>query len=77
MKPLKIRDYQEAMWLNRNVLHCGWVSPWQPWDTAESWPNPSDRVLARAILLRYRKYRADTVVTEAERRQLAICCRED
>jgi|GEM_PF-4008604 len=77
MKPLRVKNQDEATWLNRNVLHCGWVVPGQLWDTAEAWPDPKDRALAHEILKRYRKGGANAVVTEAERRQLAVCCRED
>jgi len=77
MKPLVVKNAKEADWLNRNVLHCGWISPWQAWDTAESWPNPNDRALARTILLRYRKVGIQAEVTETERQQLAVCCREE
>ena len=76
MKPLVVKNQKEADWLNRNVLHCGWVHPGDLWDTPEAWPDPDDRELARAVLLRYRKEGSHAIVWESERWQLAVCCRE-
>jgi hypothetical protein len=74
-KPMIVRDAAEAAWLNRNVLHCGHVRPGDVWDSIQAWDDPEDRAVAREILLRYRRHGAAAVVTDDERRQLAVCCR--
>jgi len=73
--PLTVNDRDEAQWLNENVLHCGHVSAGDAWDTTQAWEDPEDRALAREILRRYRQHGAAAVVTDGERRQLAVCCR--
>jgi len=73
---MKIKNKNEADWLNQNVLHCGYVRPGDVWDSPQAWEDHDDRNLAREILRRYRQYGETAVVTDDERRQLAVCCRE-
>ena len=73
---MKIKNENEASWLNQHVLHCGHVRPGDVWDSRQAWDDPDDRALARNILRRYRQHGETAVVTDDERRQLAVCCRE-
>jgi len=72
---MKVRNQREADWLNASVLHCGHVRPGDVWDSPQAWADHEDRALAQEIIRRYRRHGAAAIVTDDERRQLAVCCR--
>jgi len=73
-QPLSIETEAERDFCN-SVLHCGAVQVGDEWDTAEAWPDPKRRRLARRVLQRFRASKAGRVrVTEDQRRLLATCC---
>lgn len=69
--PLTIDSATEADAMNA-VLHCGFVSLGDAWDTEDAWPDPEIRALARRVLEDWRS--SGSVPCEETKRALASCC---